>query len=92
MRLKVATDSVEFGSNINDVVVPEAMRNKFVSGLDFFDAAIGGARRDEEKSRAKERVFSHRAPGHVWEPRGQRPEFRHHTRHHGPLALPSGQR
>lgn len=42
MRLKVATDSVEFGSNINDVVVPEAMRNKFLSGLDFFDAAIGG--------------------------------------------------
>ena len=40
-----------------------------------FDAAIGGARRDEEKSRAKERVFSHRAPGHVWEPRGQRPEL-----------------
>ncbi len=40
-----------------------------------FDAAIGGARRDEEKARAKERVFSHRAPGHVWEPRGQRPEL-----------------
>ena len=40
-----------------------------------FDAALGGARRDEEKSRAKERVFSHRAPGHIWEPRGQRPEL-----------------
>jgi sulfate adenylyltransferase subunit 2 len=40
-----------------------------------FDAAIGGARRDEEKARAKERVFSFRAPGHVWEPRGQRPEL-----------------
>jgi len=40
-----------------------------------FDAAIGGARRDEEKSRAKERVFSHRAPGHVWDPRAQRPEL-----------------
>jgi sulfate adenylyltransferase subunit 2 len=40
-----------------------------------FDAAIGGARRDEEKSRAKERVFSHRAAGHVWDPRGQRPEI-----------------
>jgi sulfate adenylyltransferase subunit 2 len=40
-----------------------------------FDAAIGGARRDEEKSRAKERVFSHRARGHVWDPRGQRPEL-----------------
>jgi sulfate adenylyltransferase subunit 2 len=39
-----------------------------------FDAAIGGARRDEEKSRAKERVFSVRAPQHRWEPRRQRPE------------------
>ncbi len=40
-----------------------------------FDAAIGGARRDEERSRAKERVFSLREPGHRWEPRKQRPEF-----------------
>jgi sulfate adenylyltransferase subunit 2 len=40
-----------------------------------FDAAIGGARRDEEKARAKERVFSFRAPGHTWDPRGQRPEL-----------------
>jgi len=42
-----------------------------------FDAAIGGARRDEEKSRAKERVFSLRGAGHVWEPRRQRPELWH---------------
>ena len=40
-----------------------------------FDVAIGGARRDEEKSRAKERMFSLRSPGHGWEPRSQRPEF-----------------
>lgn len=40
-----------------------------------FDVAIGGARRDEEKSHAKERVFSLREPGHRWEPRLQRPEF-----------------
>jgi sulfate adenylyltransferase subunit 2 len=39
-----------------------------------FDAAFGGARRDEEKSRAKERVFSLRSPGHRWDPRDQRPE------------------
>ncbi|MGE0563427.1 MAG: sulfate adenylyltransferase subunit CysD [Pseudolabrys sp.] len=39
-----------------------------------FDVAIGGARRDEEKSRAKERVFSLRAPGHRWDPKRQRPE------------------
>ena len=40
-----------------------------------FDAAFGGARRDEEKSRAKERVFSFRSAGHVWDPRNQRPEL-----------------
>lgn len=40
-----------------------------------FDAAFGGARRDEEKSRAKERVFSYRSRGHVWDPRNQRPEL-----------------
>jgi sulfate adenylyltransferase subunit 2 len=43
--------------------------------LNEFDAAFGGARRDEEKSRAKERIFSFRAPGHVWDPRSQRPEL-----------------
>ena len=42
-----------------------------------FDAAIGGARRDEEKSRAKERIFSHRNPAQRWEPKAQRPEFWH---------------
>ncbi len=40
-----------------------------------FDAAIGGARRDEERSRAKERIFSFRDPQHRWEPRRQRPEL-----------------
>jgi sulfate adenylyltransferase subunit 2 len=40
-----------------------------------FDAALGGARRDEEKSRAKERVFSVRSGDHGWDPRAQRPEF-----------------
>lgn len=40
-----------------------------------FDAAFGGARRDEEKSRAKERIFSFRGPGHAWDPRAQRPEL-----------------
>jgi len=40
-----------------------------------YDAAIGGGRRDEERSRAKERVFSLREAGHRWEPRSQRPEF-----------------
>jgi sulfate adenylyltransferase subunit 2 len=40
-----------------------------------FDAAIGGARRDEEKSRAKERIFSFRSAQHRWDPKNQRPEL-----------------
>jgi sulfate adenylyltransferase subunit 2 len=40
-----------------------------------FDAAIGGARRDEEKSRSKERIFSLRSAAHLWDPRNQRPEL-----------------
>jgi sulfate adenylyltransferase subunit 2 len=42
-----------------------------------FDAAFGGARRDEEKSRAKERIFSHRSASQTWDPRNQRPELWH---------------
>lgn len=55
------------------IMKTEALRQAL--DLHGFNAAIGGARRDEEKSRAKERVFSHRSPGHVWDPRRQRPEF-----------------
>ncbi len=40
-----------------------------------YDLILGGARRDEEKSRAKERIFSFRAPGHRWDPKAQRPEL-----------------
>ena len=43
--------------------------------LHRFDAAIGGARRDEEKSRAKERIFSFRSAHHRWDPKNQRPEL-----------------
>jgi sulfate adenylyltransferase subunit 2 len=42
-----------------------------------FNAAFGGARRDEERSRAKERVFSFRSANHVWDPKNQRPELWH---------------
>jgi sulfate adenylyltransferase subunit 2 len=42
-----------------------------------FDAAFGGARRDEEKSRAKERIFSFRSASHQWDPKNQRPELWH---------------
>jgi sulfate adenylyltransferase subunit 2 len=60
-------------SYYTDVMKTEALRQ----ALDFygFDVAIGGARRDEEKSRAKERIFSFRAPGHRWDPKAQRPEL-----------------
>ena len=56
-----------------DVMKTEALRKAL--DLYGFDAAFGGARRDEEKSRAKERIFSFRAPGHRWEPKAQRPEL-----------------
>jgi sulfate adenylyltransferase subunit 2 len=46
-------------------------------GAGGYDAAIGGARRDEEKSRAKERIFSHRNAQHAWDPKNQRPELWH---------------
>jgi sulfate adenylyltransferase subunit 2 len=45
--------------------------------LHGFDAAFGGARRDEEKSRAKERIFSFRSAQHRWDPKAQRPELWH---------------
>ena len=45
--------------------------------LHGFDAAFGGARRDEEKSRAKERIFSFRSTQHRWDPKSQRPELWH---------------
>ena len=45
--------------------------------LHGFDAAFGGARRDEEKSRAKERIFSFRSANHRWDPKNQRPELWH---------------
>ena len=45
--------------------------------LHGFDAAFGGARRDEEKSRAKERIFSFRSAQHRWDPKSQRPELWH---------------
>jgi sulfate adenylyltransferase subunit 2 len=56
-----------------DVMKTVALRQALDAG--GFDAAFGGARRDEEASRAKERVFSFRAGGHRWEPRRQRPEM-----------------
>ncbi|MBB1088121.1 sulfate adenylyltransferase subunit CysD [Lysobacter sp. SG-8] len=56
-----------------DVMKTQALKQALDHGK--FDAAIGGARRDEEKSRAKERIFSFRNAQHRWDPKAQRPEL-----------------
>ena len=56
-----------------DVMKTEGLKQAL--DLHGFDLVIGGARRDEERSRAKERIFSVRQPGHRWDPRAQRPEL-----------------
>ncbi len=63
----------DHGSAYTDVMKTEALK----AALDQyqFTAAFGGARRDEEKSRAKERVFSFRNAAHAWDPKNQRPEM-----------------
>ncbi|MGC9457837.1 MAG: sulfate adenylyltransferase subunit CysD [Halothiobacillaceae bacterium] len=63
----------DHGSKYTDVMKTEALKQ----ALDKhgFDAAFGGARRDEEKSRAKERVYSFRDRNHRWDPKNQRPEL-----------------
>ncbi len=64
----------EFGSQVHtDVMKTQGLKqvlNKYK-----FDAVLGGARRDEEKSRAKERIFSFRDKNHAWDPKNQRPEL-----------------
>jgi sulfate adenylyltransferase subunit 2 len=62
------------GSQLHTQVMKTEALKQALDKWDF-DAAFGGARRDEEKSRAKERVFSFRSAGHVWDPRNQRPEL-----------------
>ena len=65
---------IDSGSSLHtQVMKTEALKQAL--DLYGFDAAFGGARRDEEKSRAKERIFSFRSAGHVWDPRNQRPEL-----------------
>jgi sulfate adenylyltransferase subunit 2 len=61
------------GSKYTDIMKTEAL--KAALSMHRFDAAFGGARRDEEKSRAKERVFSFRDSRHRWDPKNQRPEL-----------------
>ncbi len=65
---------VASGSSVHTrVMKTEALRQALDKWQ--FDAAFGGARRDEDKSRAKERIFSHRSAAHAWDPRNQRPEL-----------------
>lgn len=66
--------SQEYTRIMKTVALRQALDGEPFGGIPF-DAAIGGSRRDEERSRAKERVFSLRQPGHKWEPRSQRPEM-----------------
>ena len=72
--LRMGIDPFTHGSAIHtDIMKTQALKQ----ALDRygFDAAFGGARRDEEKSRAKERIFSFRSAQHTWDPKNQRPEL-----------------
>ncbi|KTW01000.1 MULTISPECIES: sulfate adenylyltransferase subunit CysD [Sphingomonas] len=63
----------DHGSRHTDMWKTEGLKQALTAG--GYDAAFGGARRDEEKSRAKERVFSFRSAAHGWDPKAQRPEL-----------------
>lgn len=63
----------DHGSAYTDIMKTQALKQAL--DLYGFTAAFGGGRRDEEKSRAKERVFSFRNPQHAWDPKSQRPEL-----------------
>jgi len=64
----------EHGSSVHtDIMKTEGLKNAL--NIQKFDAVFGGARRDEEKSRAKERIYSFRDKNHRWDPKNQRPEL-----------------
>ncbi len=65
----------DHGGAYTQIMKTDALKQALTEG--GYDFAIGGARRDEERSRAKERIFSVRAPGHAWDPKRQRPELWH---------------
>ena len=72
--VKQGINPFDHGSAVHtDVMKTQALRQAL--NKHRFDAAFGGARRDEEKSRAKERVFSFRDENHRWDPKNQRPEL-----------------
>ncbi len=71
--VKQGINPFDYGSAYTDIMKTQALKQ----GLDKygFTAAFGGGRRDEEKSRAKERIFSFRNEAHAWDPKNQRPEM-----------------
>jgi sulfate adenylyltransferase subunit 2 len=71
--LAAGLNPFDHGPNYTRVMKTEALKQAL--DLHGFDAAFGGARRDEEKSRAKERIFSFRSASHAWDPKNQRPEL-----------------
>jgi sulfate adenylyltransferase subunit 2 len=72
--LRMGINPFSHGSAVHtDVMKTQALRQAL--DMHRFDAAFGGARRDEERSRAKERVFSFRSAKHRWDPKSQRPEL-----------------
>jgi sulfate adenylyltransferase subunit 2 len=72
--IAMGIDPFVHGSAVHtDVMKTEGLKQALEAG--GFDAAFGGARRDEERSRAKERVFSFRSAQHRWDPKNQRPEL-----------------
>ena len=71
--LEGVTPFTHGSSAYTNIMKTEALRQALDAG--GYDAAFGGARRDEEASRAKERIYSFRTPDHRWDPRNQRPEL-----------------
>ncbi|MCH4889590.1 sulfate adenylyltransferase subunit CysD [Acidaminobacter sp. JC074] len=71
--VKNGINPFDHGKDYTDIMKTEAL--KMALDKYQFDAAICGGRRDEEKSRAKERVISHRTKNHIWDPHNQRPEL-----------------
>jgi sulfate adenylyltransferase subunit 2 len=74
--IKRGINPFDSGSNVHTQVMKTDALKRAIDKYGF-DAAFGGARRDEEKSRAKERIFSFRSANHSWDPKNQRPELWH---------------
>ena len=72
--IKQSINPFKHGSAVHtDIMKTQALKQALEAG--GYDAAIGGARRDEERSRAKERIYSFRNANHGWDPKNQRPEL-----------------